>query len=667
MSKKDKYIDLTRRDLEKWAGDTILKRGKSYIRQVHDLCITKDGNLLAWVEGTDTYATFVKLSGTKKLDSLCACPYDDSPCKHAVAVVLAYQEKGKNKEDIPFVDNDDERLPLLAGMTDAFDEYADIKNWIKKEKNTDQSIRDYLKSMDKEKLEKWILDHVNDCASFRKSILDAMTLEKGDTEEIVRDTRREIRKLARMTPWWNHWKQEGEMPDYAPVEKRLEYLLKLNQADAAVSLGEDLVKYGLPQIESSDDEGQTADQIASCMDIVFQAIPKSSLSPVEQLLWVIESLMKDQWGLFDDAEAILEKGEYSIKDWSKVADTLLKRLEKIPIPVHDKNKDHVSFHERYRRDDLRKWAIYALEKAQRKGEILAILEREAPITLCYEDLVKRLIEVKEFEKAKQWALRGFNETIGNYRGIAENMMEYLETLAGRKRDYARCAALRSLSFFNSANKERFLDVKKMAEKAGVWNETREYLLYYLEKGDLPYKSLSNKESSFSQTGDDAHFKAPKTSKPPWVLPDPRIRFPRYYSRESFPVYNALIDIAILENRMKDVIKWHEESKKSRNPEGEKSEGVAEFIKDSYPDIALQIWRDLVDSLLSYSDVSNYHEAKRHLEKMKPVYEKENRQGEWRELLTQLRQQNKHRRRMIEVLDSLEGIRKKPKRKKIMDL
>ena len=48
-----KFSDLTWEDLQDWAGDKVVNRGKSYKRAVEDLRVTADGALIAWVvDGT---------------------------------------------------------------------------------------------------------------------------------------------------------------------------------------------------------------------------------------------------------------------------------------------------------------------------------------------------------------------------------------------------------------------------------------------------------------------------------------------------------------------------------------------------------------------------------------------------------------------------------------
>ena len=65
MSKRNKKTlpELTWADLEAWAGARIVSRGTSYQKSgyVRDLAVTYEGGLLAWVRGSENYATTVSL------------------------------------------------------------------------------------------------------------------------------------------------------------------------------------------------------------------------------------------------------------------------------------------------------------------------------------------------------------------------------------------------------------------------------------------------------------------------------------------------------------------------------------------------------------------------------------------------------------------------------
>ena len=88
--------DLTWDDLNKWAGKKVVARGQSYKCNVEDLRRTAEGELVAWVNGTDQYATRVAMMEDGELLSDCTCPYMGM-CKHAVAVILVSSRFGEEQ------------------------------------------------------------------------------------------------------------------------------------------------------------------------------------------------------------------------------------------------------------------------------------------------------------------------------------------------------------------------------------------------------------------------------------------------------------------------------------------------------------------------------------------------------------------------------------------
>ena len=81
------------------------------------------------------------------------------------------------------------------------------------------------------------------------------------------------------------------------MRDRLEALLAQGHADAVVDVGEELLEAGTRQVEMSHDEGETGEEIASCLDIVFRALSHSSRSPAEQMRWAVEADLSDDYEL----------------------------------------------------------------------------------------------------------------------------------------------------------------------------------------------------------------------------------------------------------------------------------------------------------------------------------------------------------------------------------
>jgi uncharacterized Zn finger protein len=110
----DPFADLTWHDLDQWAGSRIVGRGRKYQQQgrVSKLAQTDQGTLIAWVKGTERYATIVMMDEVGLPESTCTCPYGID-CKHGVAVVLEYLECLEKVRPAPTADKNDERFQLL--------------------------------------------------------------------------------------------------------------------------------------------------------------------------------------------------------------------------------------------------------------------------------------------------------------------------------------------------------------------------------------------------------------------------------------------------------------------------------------------------------------------------------------------------------------------------
>jgi len=121
---KKSLTDLTWDDLRHWAGTKILNRGKAYVKNVSALARTENGEWVAWVSGSEDYATLVATDDEGELDWFCSCPYDwGGPCKHAVAVILAGINRIKTGKEIPPVDTEGELYLVICEDSDEDDEY----------------------------------------------------------------------------------------------------------------------------------------------------------------------------------------------------------------------------------------------------------------------------------------------------------------------------------------------------------------------------------------------------------------------------------------------------------------------------------------------------------------------------------------------------------------
>ncbi len=318
--KSDLLKQLTWDDLEEWAGSRVLGRGQSYqrSRRVEGLAQTQKGEIVAWVQGGKRYATVVGFEDAE-LVSTCTCPYG-ATCKHAVAVMLEYLDQVKKNIEVPIIDEQDRRLLLLKDFPDdearengeEDEEYeesveADFPVSKRSGKSALPGLKSFLEQQTKEQLVTLVEELSGKYSSVREDLQDRQNLSTGSVKKIVAAVRKEIHELSSEPGWRNHWNNEGYIPDYSRVKGRLESLLAKGHADEVVSLGKELFEAGIRQVEMSHDEGETGTEISSCLEVVFQALPQSSLSPVEQMLWVIDAELEDEYELCYHSESFWKK------------------------------------------------------------------------------------------------------------------------------------------------------------------------------------------------------------------------------------------------------------------------------------------------------------------------------------------------------------------------
>ena len=639
--KRDLFEKISWDDLEQWAGSRVLSRGQDYQRshRVKELTQTQTGALVAWVHGGQKYATEVDFEDGE-LISVCTCPYGNN-CKHAVAIVLEYLDHLKKNREVPQITGQDQRVALLKGFADEEDrevddeeegEEVDTIHLVspKSGKSIPPNLKGFLEEQTKEQLITLLKDLSERYPSVCEDLQDRQSLSKGSVKRIVAAVRKEIQELSSEPGWRNHWNHEGYTQDYSRVKGRLESLLAKGHADEVVVLGKELLEIGIRQVEMSDDEGEAGVEISSCLDIVFLALPQSSLSPVNQMLWVIDAELKDDYELCNGSEFFWEK-ERKASDWGVVADKLVVRLAEFKL---EKGED--GFSKNYRRDRLSDWIIQALENAGRHEEIIPVCEQEAVKTGSYPRLVDALRKAKRFGEAEQWIFKGIKATQKQWPGIAKRLKDTLREMREKEGDWLKATAFRAEDFIQSSSLPTFQDTKKTAEKAKVWPEVRAAVLRYLEIGKVPQ------------------------SDPSWPLPETGVKEDRETRKNEFPMTDVLIDIAIEEKRPDDVLKWYDHSRSKKRifwgGGGYHEDKIAGAVVDLYPDRAIAIWENLAEKQIALTQPKAYETAAVYLRKVHNFLKKLKRESEWKEYLLKLRQANARKSRLMEILNGLEGRR-----------
>jgi uncharacterized Zn finger protein len=476
-------------------------------------------------------------------------------------------------------------------------------------------------------------------------------MAEGDADHLLSEARRELASVTEQPGWSNPWDDEGWTPDYSRLGNRLERLIELGHPDAATKLGRELLDRGMAQVEQSDDEGETAEALEGCLAIVFEAVARSSLSPPEKLLFAIDAQLQDDYGITDSDVDIILAAEYSTTDWSEVADNLAQRLESMGDSV---GRD---FHAKFLRGHTADWLAHALAEAERSDEILAHYEREARITQSYQRLVRFLIDHDRYAEAESWAQEGIEATRDSLPGISAGlttMMSEVAQLRGREDIVASHAAQK---FFARPSRQTYEELIAAAGKIHdqtVQQQVQQTARNFLKTGEAPVRLTEAKNQARKLTVDSD-----------WPLPVPDDLAASLRPRGAFPPkgphYDVLLEIALAEQRLDDVLHWYAQLQTRRaasrnpiHPGTSYADRVATAIASTYPQKALAIYRQCLDALLPTASPTAYETCAYYLRQMRPIMQSLGREDEWHQLLAEIRAEYRRRPRFMEVLDRLDG-------------
>jgi len=257
---------------------------------------------------------------------------------------------------------------------------------------------------------------------------DRARLERGRVGELVGSIKGEMRALASCEPWPYYGGCDDDAPDYAGLESRLGALYGAGYADEVFGLGRELLGLVSAQIEAFGDDWRISMGIAGCMEVVLKALPDTKLPRTEQLLWLLDALREDGYGLLDGAGAVLDDPRYGKGEWRALGAVLDQRLREMPVAGPEGWQDR----------SLRRTTLAQLVDVYRRGgekeRIIPLLEREADLSWEYDALVERLMRAgkRERERARYWCVRGYERTVGHAPAVAAQLRQRLLSIAEKE-------------------------------------------------------------------------------------------------------------------------------------------------------------------------------------------------------------------------------------------
>ncbi len=645
----DLFLELDWATLEAWAGAKTLLRGKEYQRnrRVSSLARSHDGTLVARVAGSELYVTAV--TNRNGLVSACTCPVGES-CKHAVAVILEYIALREKDVPVPPLASDDPRIALPDLWPEAFPaQYRDVTcnrlqlpgsplpdtgpgdTW-----RSAGPLRHYLQAMNKKELLELIEELIEWFPEVGQEIADRKSVAEEDPRPIFEALLADIGIITEEEAWSDDWSDNSQVPDYSPVRKRMEMLLAMDQADMVVEAGRVLIRQGIEQLEKGDDRtGEVSGEIASCLDLVFAALRRSTRPVSERLLFAIHAMLDDDFDLCADARTFTD-GDWPAADWSRVADCLLAELGTYQVPPG--SQDYTALN---RRDRFTSWIGDALDKAGREDEATALYIDETAVTGDYLRLVRRLRAAGQNDEAAAWIRRGFLALKTSCPGTSGMLQDIQREMWQKEGKHLAVAGLRAEEFVCDPSYLSFIRLMAAAENAGVRDTVKETVMHYLVSG-----------------GSHAVMEEDRARR--WyifkVLPASGFLDPGSRRVRPGPFYSILIEKALTDRQPEEAVMWFDRCRNdttrqwgSAYPEDKLWDAVAE----RFPDRALRYWMERAEREAMTATPKGYEQAIIYVKKIRALMDGQGRTGEWAPYMKGMRSTHARKKKFIGMLDVLE--------------
>lgn len=501
----------------------------------------------------------------------------------------------------------------------------------------DKMLRANIASRKHEELVELLMSMAQRFPELRESLEKKIKLKRSDVQRMIRETKREIRKVT-AEPGWGRPKNRGCLNDYRNIKQRLNNLIELGEADAAVTLGEQLLNEGLYLLTMGYDDDATADGLHECSDTIMQGVVDSSLSPVEKILFVIDTCLRDSYDVIDSAaiNRVLES-KVDTEVWSGVAETLQHRLD-------------TDQQQKYERQRISDWLTMAIQRAGRDDELMALHEREAEVTGDYRQLTALLMEAGEYHKARQRAAAGIALAHRTAPGIAWQLADMISAIAQQQVQWRVVAAHAAWRLFQQPTQEGFTYLLTVAGQAKCIQAVRKLALQFLETGQSPIRVVGTNENNMRVEVD-----------PDWPLPVPEHLVPLMEPiRQGSPHFHILLEMALAEDRLDDALHWYEKLTRHFHTQGhwgwfnhDYTDRVAQAVTKSHPLRALEIYEKRLGENLDIAQMSAYETSAKYLGRMYPIMKRLGRDAEWKSLIAGIRQKYARRYRFMELLDRLE--------------
>lgn len=445
--------------LRDWVGEECLAQAKGRLHNVGNLRQVTERSVVASVLGGGDQVTFVEVGKDGEMISECTCSAG-CDCVHAAMVALVWGNWIRQGNEVPVLDEKDERLHQLDGEKRA------AQSPLYENAEAVKALS-YLESLEPRGLFSILLEQMEMKPHFLQEMTMLASLQTMTNRTLISETKRQIRKASK---YMGH---SDTHPDYSLVSLCFRRLMGRGLFEALLDCGE-LLANGAAKLlrHYYMEDPKVEEQVMPCIALALQALSKSDLPDGEKLLWDYSIRRMGRKTLFQGLPSMWDTPEaYSKKAWSYVVDQWTpysKRKGELPYQVEQEDFDAAHGYSG-REDDIYAERIKNVDK-----------------TLTYVELATSLYKRGRFQDAEEVCRKGIRSFARRtYFSDYVKLYSLLEALYREAGNALMEAYFAIEVFLHTGTFEAYENVRNKADVIPEWPKVNQGLQAYLRSSRRP--------------------------------------------------------------------------------------------------------------------------------------------------------------------------------------
>ncbi|OGJ86867.1 MAG: hypothetical protein A2487_18270 [Candidatus Raymondbacteria bacterium RifOxyC12_full_50_8] len=397
-------------------------------------------------------------------------------------------------------------------------------------------------------------------------------------------------------------KTVNRYPNYALAVKGMRKLGRKRCYDALLRILEAMLDKGNNIMDVFEDNDVWW-EIHAAIRIAIHYLKKSTLSKSDQMLWLIDTFLRDRTGHNEwlGLKSYIKKRPLTPSELEAVLAGLETRIQK------EKGKKYG-----FTRYKYAQWDYELMEQAGMKERLLPFCIREAEENNQYHRLVEFLLKNDQYEDARKWVQKIAQSKDKEKLRQAGCCRSILKEYLIKKGTLLEAVPIELDDYLEYGGSPFSSHLIGLCKKAGVWEIMKPVIVEYRVSGKLPER-----------------------------LPEPLkysgLSLPPNGETPELPFYKALFMISSDDEKPDEMVYWLQRWEISSQPRNLPFSWYAPALEETHPEWAIKLWKWSAESALSVAQEGWFEGGAEHLRKIKPLYLKLCKLQEWHNYLGELNQ------------------------------